>query len=103
MTPVEIYAKAKSAGDIAAMDAVDGYPCGFAYLNIKPARGPFVKWLAENNIGRKDSYRGGYTLSSYDCCSFRGQNVDAKESGVIAFNNVLDENGIKANTYSLID
>ena len=33
--------------------------CGFAWVNIKPARGGFVKFLKDNKIGRKDSYYGG--------------------------------------------
>ena len=28
--------------------------CGFAWINIKPARGGFVKFLKDNKIGRKD-------------------------------------------------
>ena len=32
--------------------------CGFAWINIKPARGGFVKFLKDNKIGRKDSYYG---------------------------------------------
>jgi len=102
-TPFDIYREAKNAGDAAVKGAVDGYPCGFAHLNIRPARGPFVKWLKENKIGRSDSYQGGYSLSSYDCCAFNGQNVDTKESGVRAFNEVLKQNGISANTYSRLD
>ena len=31
--------------------------CGFAWVNIKPARGKFVKFLKDNNIGRKDSLK----------------------------------------------
>ena len=30
--------------------------CGFAWVNIKPARGGFVKYLQEQDIGRKASY-----------------------------------------------
>ena len=37
--------------------------CGFATVIVKPARGKFVKYLKDNDIGRKDSYYGGYTLS----------------------------------------
>ena len=102
-TPAEIYYDAKSAGDMAVKGAVDGYPCGFAHINLRPARGPFVKWLKEHNIGRKDSYQGGYSLSSYDCCAFNGQNVDVKEGGVRAFSKVLEQNGISAYVYSRLD
>ena len=36
--------------------------CGFAWINIKPARGKFVTWLKGADIGRKDNYYGGYTI-----------------------------------------
>ena len=102
-SPAEIYAEARAAGNIAVKNAVDGYPCGFAWVNIKPARGPFIKFLKEKNIGRKDSYYGGYTLSSYDCSNFNGQNMDVKEDGCRAFRNVLIQNGVEANVYTRID
>ena len=37
--------------------------CGFAWINIKPARGKFVKFLKDNNIGRKDSFFSRVLLS----------------------------------------
>ena len=79
-TPQEIYTEAHSAGMAAGHGCtptpmVVGTPttalgddidytkdtyyvadgmCGFAWINIKPARGKFVKFLKDNNIGRKD-------------------------------------------------
>lgn len=35
--------------------------CGFAWVNINPARGNFVKYLKEINAGHK-SYYGGYDV-----------------------------------------
>ena len=102
-TSAEIYAEAKAAGDLAVKGAIDNYPCGFAWLNIKPARGDFVKYLKSKNIGRKDDYYGGYTISSYECCAFNGQNMDVKEAGVRAFNAVLKQNGIVGNVHSRMD
>ena len=102
-TPAEIYAEARAAGNIAVKGAQDGYPCGFSSVNIKPARGPFVTFLKSKGIGRKDSYRGGYTLSSYDCCDFGGQNMDVKENGCQAFRNVLTQNGVTSDVYTMID
>lgn len=107
MAPEELYKAAKKEGDMAGLAAElkygDVYPCGFAWINIKPARGPFVKFLKEKGIGRTDSYLGGYSLSSYDCCAFNGQNMDIKEAGVKAFADVLRQNGISANVYSRMD
>ena len=73
--------------------------CGFAWVNIKPARGKFVKFLKDNNIGRKDSYYGGYTVWVRGF----GQSLARKESYARAFADVLTTNGIKAYAMSRMD
>ena len=73
--------------------------CGFAWVNIKPARGKFVKYLKDNNIGRKDSYYGGYTVWVRGF----GQSLARKESYARAFADVLTTNGIKAYAMSRMD
>lgn len=39
--------------------------CGFAWVRIRPARGPMVTWLKKQGIGHK-GYRGGWEVSSYE-------------------------------------
>ena len=73
--------------------------CGFAWINIKPARGKFVKFLKDNNIGRKDSYYGGYTI----WVSGFGQSLERKSAYARAFAKVLDDNGLKAYPMSRMD
>ena len=73
--------------------------CGFAWINIKPARGAFVKYLKENQIGRKDSYYGGYTI----WVSGFGQSLARKENYARAFTSVLRENGLTAYNMSRMD
>ena len=73
--------------------------CGFAWVNIKPARGKFVKYLKDNNIGRKDSYYGGWTV----WVSGFGQSMARKEDYARAFAGVLNEYGISANSMSRMD
>ena len=73
--------------------------CGFAWVNIKPARGGFVKYLKEKGIGRKDEYYGGYTV----WVSGFGQSLARKESYARAFADVLTTNGIKAYSMSRMD
>ena len=73
--------------------------CGFAWINIKPARGKFVKYLKDNDIGRKDSYYGGYTI----WVSGFGQSLDRKSAYARAFAEVLNENGLKAYAMSRMD
>ena len=74
-------------------------PCGFAWINIKPARGKFVNWLKKAGIGRTDSYYGGYTV----WVSEFGQSVTRKENYARAFAKVLGDNGITAYNMSRLD
>lgn len=64
--------------------------CGFAWVNIKPARGPLVKYLKSKGIGRPGTY-GGYSLSSYNCIPGSGssQSMQRKEAGCRAFVEVV--------------
>ena len=73
--------------------------CGFAWINIKPARGAFVKYLKQNGIGRKDSYYGGYTI----WVSGFGQSLARKENYARAFTEVLRKNGLTAYNMSRMD
>jgi len=124
-TPQEIYSEAHSAGLAAGHGCtptpmVVGQPttplgndidyekdtyyvadgvCGFAWVNIKPARGKFVKFLKDNDIGRKDCYYGGYTV----WVSEFGQSMSRKENYARAFTSVLRENGLTAYNMSRMD
>lgn len=102
LTPAQIYTNAYAAGTAAVHGGVDGYPCGFATVTIRPARGEFVKWCKENKIGRP-GYNGGWTLSSYDCSTFHGQNMYVKEAGCRAFADFLKAHGISATVHTMID
>jgi hypothetical protein len=78
--------------------------CGFAWVKISPARGPFVSYLKKEGIGSKDSYEGGYRLSSYDCVpGDHGQSMQRKEAACSAFVAVLKDNGINAYMGSRMD
>ena len=78
---------------------VEGGVCGFAWINIKPARGKFVSWLKKNKIGRTDSYYGGYTIWVHNF----GQSMQRKVAYADAFSNILHEEGINAYSNSRID
>ena len=73
--------------------------CGFAWINIKPARGKFVTYLKKNNIGYRDSYRGGYSIPCYE----GNQSMELKEAYTAAFADVLYENGLNVYTSSRMD
>jgi hypothetical protein len=78
---------------------VEGGVCGFAWVKIRPARGKFVQWLKEQNIGSKDNYEGGYTI----WCHEFGQSLTRKEAFAGAFAEVLRNYGIDAYGQSRID
>jgi hypothetical protein len=114
-TPAEIYAEAFAAGaeagakciprpmgvyqsDLAGnrlgpTEVVSEGLCGFAWVRIKPARGPFVKYLKDNNIGHLSLY-GGWMISMGDCCGM-SQSMERKEAAGRAFVEVLKRNGIE--------
>jgi len=58
------------------------YPCGFAWVAIKPARGPLVKALKERGLST-ERYGGGCVV--YNPSGNSTQCMDAKEAGARAF------------------
>lgn len=72
--------------------------CGFAWVNISPARGAFVNWLKSQEIGGK-SYYGGYEIWVREF----GQSVDRKSAFAGAFAEVLNKYGISAYAGSRLD
>ena len=69
-TPEAIHLRAQLAGKAKVIELEDAgthwYPCGFASVNIKPARGKFVAFCKQHGIGRPNSYHGGYDISVRD-------------------------------------
>jgi hypothetical protein len=72
--------------------------CGFAWVQISPARGAFVNWLKAQEIGYK-GYYGGYQVTVKEF----GQQVDRKEAFAHAFADVLRKYGIDAYGVSRLD
>jgi hypothetical protein len=77
---------------------VEGGPCGFAWVNIRPARGTFVSWLKKNKIGGK-AYEGGYNIWVHE----GGQSLARKEAFGRAFAKVLKSYGVSAYCSSRMD
>ena len=102
----EIIVKAFDAAKKAALAAVASnpdcwYPCGFAWVRIKPARGKFVNYLKSINEGRTDEFAGGYVI--YNPSTHTTQWMDAKYEGAKAFAEVLRAHGIKAQAECRMD
>lgn len=74
--------------------------CGFAWIIVKPARGPFIKYCKENNIGSKHCYPGWYIPARGPWDS---QSVERKEAYATAFAGVLRENNIYCSNSSRLD
>lgn len=77
------------------------YPCGFAWVKIKPARGPFVSYLKSENIGHRDDYNGGWVV--YNPSKNYTQCMDAKEAGARAFAEELKKHGVDARVVTRMD
>ena len=97
IVPTPVYFKDTHTGQ--TYDSAEG-SCGFAWVNISPARGKFVNYLKKIGKGHK-SYRGGwdYWVSSLEL----GQSITRKEAYAEAYAKVLQDWGIKCYVSSRLD
>ena len=73
--------------------------CGFAWLEIRPARGSLVTFLKKSGIGRVDSYNGCYRVSIH---SFN-QSIAKKEAYAQGVAGALRGNGYEVFANSRMD
>lgn len=97
-SPEEIYKEAFEAAKAAVAKMIEEnpgnwYPCGFAWVKIRPARGPFITYLKKNGIGYL-SYNGGWEVNNP--ARSGTQWLDALSAGARAFRDVLRKYGINA-------
>lgn len=98
----EAFAAAKEAADkMIAENPTTWYPCGFAWVRIKPARGKFVVALKEAGKGRTDDYKPGFVV--YNPSGNATQWMDAKAAGARAFAAVLKKHGVNCSPEVRID
>lgn len=76
------------------------YPCGFAWVRIRPARGALVEFFKEHDVGYT-SEEGGYVV--YNPSGNTTQWMDAKMAGARDFAEHLRAAGISAVAESRID
>ena len=102
--PADMFLNARKAclKAVNEFTAKHGEPmyCGFANVKIRPARGRFVKFLKEMDIG-SNAYKGGWRISYYDMMPkdhqySHTQSMDIKEVGCDAFADALEKYGIDA-------
>lgn len=69
----------------------DWFPCGFAWVIIKPARGPVVSAMKARGIGSK-AYHGGWQY--WNPSRNNTQSMEALRAGADAYAKVLREAGV---------
>jgi len=84
----EALDEAEKAANAYAQQNPHWYPCGFAWVNIKPGTSPVAKTLKEMGLARK-SYEGGVDV--WNPSKLTTQQMDTKMAGAMAFAKVLQE------------
>jgi hypothetical protein len=80
--------------------------CGFAWVEIHPARGAFVNYLKAKGIGAKSDYYGGWHIRSNMRNLFndpRVQSMEIAEAWAYTYASVLQKYGIPARGNSRMD
>lgn len=81
-----------------------GFDVGFAWITIRPARGPLVSSLKRAGIGRAGGYgSGGYGIWYGDLHNLPTQSVDVHAAAVRAAAEVLQRHGFDASWSSRLD
>ena len=110
---------ANEAQDQAIKDGKDVFAmnCGFAWVIVRPARGPFITWckaqakdlrnscfpdVRHSAINYGDNAHGG-GWQFWSPGDYMGQIVDVKMAGAEAFAKVLREAGLEAHAGSRLD
>lgn len=76
------------------------FPCGFAWVTIRPARGQFVKVMKQMNVGDK-GWETGWCV--WNPSGNGTQCMDAKVAGARAFADALKKHGIDVSVGQRMD
>lgn len=103
-----IYEEAEAAAIAAAKahdaqlppEAQRGLDCGFAWVEVRPARGAFITWCRKNGKGSKH-WRSGWQF--WNPSHHGTQSIGTKVAGARAFAEVLRKYGIDASVDSRLD
>ena len=100
----KIIAEAHAAGVAAGSEPKPWFPCGFAWVNVKPGTSRFARYAKTLGVGRypdwrPDSYYGGITLWVSDY----GQCMEQKAAYAEAYAEVLRRHGIAVTSNSRMD
>lgn len=119
MTPENLFKAAQDAARKAVQAEIARKPedpmafdCGFAWVIVKPATGPFVNWCKRqiDTLGERSresfqygskAYAGGWQF--WQPGEFNGQSIRIHKVGADAFAKVLVDNGLQAYADSRLD
>jgi hypothetical protein len=82
----------------ARVDVISEGPCGFAWVNIRPATSAFARWLKKHGHASA-AYGGGLTIRIHDF----NQSMERKEACAHAMAQVFQNAGINAYAGSRMD
>jgi hypothetical protein len=112
MTLAEIWKAALDAAKAAAEaennrlppEQQRGLDCGFAWVIVKPAKGPLVKYLKSVGVGSTRTYGGGgYEIWYSAFHSIPTQSISVHERACWAAVGVLKANGVNCYASSRLD
>lgn len=107
-----IWAEAVVAGNAAAKahdatlgpENLRGLDCGFAWVVIHPARGPFVEWAKREGIGETRTYGDrGFQIWYSKFSNVPTQSIGTHEAAARAVVEVLKRHDINASSASRLD
>lgn len=97
----EAFANAKAAtAEYVRQNGADQYPCGFAWVKFRPARGPLVAYLKSIKVG-DTSYNGGYDI--WNPSQDSTQAMYAKFAGAKAFADTMKSYGFDCRAECRLD
>lgn len=98
-------AAAQAENDKLGAEGSRGFDCGFAWITIKPARGPLVAYLKNIGVGHSGSYSGGpgYGIWYGELHSIPTQSVSVHQAAANAATEVLKQHGLNAFWSSRLD
>ena len=91
----EALAAAKAAAEVENQrlgpEGSRGLDCGFAWVTLRPATTPFVRWLRASAIGSK-GWNGGWCI--WSPADYSTQSISVHRAGAVAFVEVLARHNI---------
>lgn len=104
----DLFTQAWKAANVAmteqrASRGENPFGCGFAWVTVSPARGPFIAWCRAQGHRQYGRLRPGQGWVFWGPGDYYGQDMDVKYAGAAAFARVLGEAGLRASASSRLD